>query len=187
MNVEEEIKECLKMVSNSQYGEKGGVKEIVKIGLMSAFIYVATAAINVPIGPGGVIHLGDSMIFVSAILFGWKTAAISGAIGMTLFDLLSPYAIWAPFTFVVKAIMGYIAGRISHGKNNNGNSLLMNILGVTVSGAWMIFGYYIAESIIYSNIVAPIATIPANFFQVFGGAIIAIPLTMLIKKSGYLK
>ena len=175
------------MVSNSQFGEKSGVKEIVKIGLMSAFIYVATAAINVPIGPGGVIHLGDSMIFVTAILFGAKTAAISGAIGMTLFDLLSPYAIWAPFTFVVKAVMGYIAGRISHSKDNKGNSLLRNIIAVVISGAWMIFGYYIAEAIIYSNIIAPVATIPANFFQALGGAIIAIPLTMLIKKSGYLK
>lgn len=175
------------MVSNSQYGEKGGVKEIVKIGLMSAFIYVSTAAINIPIGPGGVIHLGDSMIFVTAILFGWKTAAISGSIGMTLFDLLSPYAIWAPFTLVVKAVMGYLAGKISYGRGSNGDSLLRNILAVVVSGAWMIFGYYIAEAIIYSNIVAPIATIPANFFQVLGGAIIAIPLTMLIKKSGYLK
>ncbi len=175
------------MVSNSQFNEKNNVKEIVKIGLMSAFIYISTAAINVPIGPGGVIHLGDSMIFVTAILFGSKTAAVSGAIGMTLFDLLSPYAIWAPFTFVVKAVMGYLAGAISHGKNSNGESLGRNIAAIAVSGTWMIFGYYIAESIIYKNIIAPIATIPANFFQVFGGAIIAIPLTILIKKSGYIK
>lgn len=175
------------MVSNSQFGEKYNVKEIVKIGLMSALIYISTAAINIPIGPGGVIHLGDSMIFIAAILFGWKNASISGAIGMTLFDLLSPYAIWAPFTFVVKGIMGLIAGIISHSNNCKGTSLPKNILAVVVSGAWMIFGYYIAEAIIYKNIIAPIATIPANFFQVVGGAVIAIPLTILIKKNGYFK
>jgi len=181
------IKECRKMVSNSHFDEKNKVKELVKIGLMSALIYISTAAINIPIGPGGVIHLGDSMIFVTAILFGGKTAAISGSIGMTLFDLFSPYAIWAPFTFVVKAVMGYIAGIISHGKDSKGNSLIRNIIAIIISSIWMIFGYYIAEAIIYGNIFAPAATIPANFFQVLGGAIIAIPLTILIKKSGYFK
>ncbi len=175
------------MLNNSQYTEKNKVKEVVKIGLMSALIYISTAAINVPIGPGGVIHLGDSMIFVTALLFGWKIAAISGAIGMTLFDLLSPYVIWAPFTLVIKAVMGYIAGNISHSMGRKGTNTWLNILAVIVSSVWMILGYYIAEAIIYSNIYAPVATIPANFFQAFGGAVIAIPLTLLIQKSGYTK
>ncbi len=176
------------MISNNQYGsERYSVKEIVKIGLMSALIYISTAAINIPIGPGGVIHLGDSMVFVAAILFGWKNAAFSGAIGMTLFDLLSPYAVWAPYTFVIKGIMGAIAGAISHGNDRRGSNLIWNIVAVTVSGVWMIFGYYIAEAIIYGNILSPAASIPANFFQILGGAIIAIPLTALLKRSGYFK
>lgn len=176
------------MINNNQYdSEKYSVKEMVKIGLMSALIYISTAAINVPIGPGGVIHLGDSMIFVAAILFGWKNAAFSGAIGMTLFDLLSPYAVWAPYTLVIKGVMGAIAGLISHGNNRKGMNLGWNIIAVVVSGAWMIAGYYIAEAIIYGNILSPAASIPANFFQVAGGAVIAIPLTALLKRNGYLR
>ena len=176
------------MISNNQYNsERLNVKEIIKIGLMSALIYISTAAINVPIGPGGVIHLGDSMIFVTAILFGWKNAAFSGAIGMTLFDLLSPYAVWAPYTLVIKGIMGAIAGLISHGNDRKGMNLVWNIIAVAASGVWMIFGYYIAEAIIYGNILSPMASIPANFFQVAGGAVIAIPLTALLKRNVYFK
>ena len=171
---------------NNQYNPDGSkVKEFIIVGLMSALIYIATAVINVPIGPGGVIHLGDSMIYVTAILFGWKTAALSGAIGMTLFDVLSPYAIWAPFTLVIKGIMGAMAGYISHSKNREGANLLWNVIAAILAGIWVIFGYYIAEAIIYGNILSPMASIPANFIQVSAGAVIAIPLAALVKKSGY--
>ena len=173
-------------MTNKQYNlERTNVKEVVKVGLMSALIYIATATINIPIGPGGVVHLGDSMIFVTAMLFGWKTAALSGAIGMTLFDLLSPYAVWAPYTLVIKGVMGAMAGFISHSKERQGEKLLWNIIAVVVSGIWVILGYYIAEAMIYGNILAPMATIPANLFQVSAGAVIAIPLTVLLKRSGY--
>ena len=176
------------MIRNNSYGStSANIRELIQIGLMSALVYVATAAINVPIGPGGVIHLGDSMVFVAAILLGWKNAAISGAIGMTIFDLLSPYAIWAPYTFVIKGIMGAIAGLISHSSKRNGKSFVWNIIAIIISGVWMITGYYFAEAIIYSNILSPLASIPANFFQIAGGAVIAIPLSAMLKRTGYFK
>ncbi|MGO0807035.1 ECF transporter S component, partial [Clostridioides difficile] len=34
-------------------------------------------------------HLGTAMLFISAIVFGGKKGALSGAIGMSLFDLIS--------------------------------------------------------------------------------------------------
>ena len=40
--------------------------------------------------------------FITDVLIG-KDASLSAAIGLSLFDLLSPgYAMWAPFSFVIK-------------------------------------------------------------------------------------
>ena len=66
-----------------------------------ALTYIFTAFINVklPIAAnGGLIHLGNVPLFIGAILFGKKTGAIAGGIGMGLFDLLSGWTLWAPFT-----------------------------------------------------------------------------------------
>ena len=39
---------------------------------------------------------------------------------MGLFDLLSPWAIWAPFTLVIVGLMGFVVGLISEKKKGFG-------------------------------------------------------------------
>ncbi len=162
------------------------VKEFVTIGLMSAIVFVATMALNIPNGLGGVLHLGDSMVILAALLIGTRTAALSGAIGMMLFDLMSgAYAFWAPYTFVIKFIMGYLIGKIAFDGKRKGNNWGFNIVGILIGGLWMIGGYYIAEAVIYGNIATPIAAVPANIIQIAGGAGVAIPLVAALKKTKY--
>ncbi|MBM6838847.1 ECF transporter S component, partial [Clostridium saudiense] len=82
-----------------------------------ALVYIATT-INIQLGPtsGGLFHLGNVMSFTIAMVFGKKAGAISGGIGMALYDILSPYAIWAPFTLIIRVIMG-LGGCRKHGCN----------------------------------------------------------------------
>ena len=54
------------------------------------------------------------------IEFGKKVGALAGGIGMGLFDLLSPWAIWAPFTLVIVGLMGFVVGLISEKKKGFG-------------------------------------------------------------------
>lgn len=164
-----------------------GVKDIVLVGLLAALIYVATAVINVPNGYGGVIHLGDSMVFLAAILFGRRIGALSGAIGMTLFDLLSPYAEWAPFTLVIKGVMALIVGTIAYSGGAKGENMVRNIIGMVLGGIWMIAGYYAAEAILYQNILAPVASILGNVIQFAAGTVIASVLFVAVKKTNYFK
>lgn len=65
-------------------------KEIVITGLSIALVFVATLFINIrlPIGQGGLIHLGNVPLFLVAIIFGKKIGALAGAFGMGLFDLM---------------------------------------------------------------------------------------------------
>ena len=48
--------------------------DLVITAILAALVFVATMFINLklPIGQGGLIHLGTSMLFISAILFGPK-------------------------------------------------------------------------------------------------------------------
>lgn len=163
------------------------VKDMVQIGLLSALTFVAAMAIHIPYGNGGVLHLGDSMIFLTAVLFGRKYAAISGALGMTMFDILSGYSAWAPYTLVVKAVMGFVAGSIAYGRNAEGESIIRNIAAMVLAGIWMIIGYYIAEGIITGNWIAPIVGVSGNAVQFGAGTVIALVITAAIKRTSYFK
>lgn len=161
------------------------LKEMVQMGMLSALTFVAAMAIHVPSWNGGVVHLGDSMIFLTAVVFGKKYAAISGAIGMTLFDIMSGYSVWAPYTFVIKAAMGFIAGSIAYAGGSKGRSAFKNVLGMLAAGIWMIFGYYIAEVMISGNWVSPVASMTGNTIQFGAGAVIAFVIIAAIKKTSY--
>ncbi len=81
--------------------------------LFIALTLVATMFINVRLpfmGSGGLIHLGNVPLFIAAMMYGRKTGAVAGAFGMGLFDLISGWTAWAPFTFVIVGTMGYVIG-----------------------------------------------------------------------------
>ena len=76
--------------------------------LMIAIIFISANLIRIPT-VGGFVHLGDCMVLLAAALLGKKRGALASGIGMALVDLYSGYIIWAPFTFIIKALMAYIA------------------------------------------------------------------------------
>jgi uncharacterized membrane protein len=164
--------------------------DIVQISLMAAITFIATSVIHVPTFMG-VLHLGDSMIFLSAILFGRKKSAVASAVGMCLFDLISGYTLWAPFTFIIKGVMGYIAGTIAYRKDYDGNNVSNNILAFVVAGVWMIVAYYFGGAIILTFIskefalkqalIIALKDIPTNILQVVGGIVLAVPLIKALK------
>ena len=43
---------------------------------------------------------------------------LAGAFGMGLFDLLSGWTAWAPFTFIIVGAMGYVVGAMTEGHHS---------------------------------------------------------------------
>jgi uncharacterized membrane protein len=153
--------------------------------LLTALVFVATSFINIrlPIAAsGGLVHLGTAMLVIASIVFGKEKGAIAGAVGMAIFDLSSGWALWAPFTFVIRGVMGYILGAISYSNNKNGDNNIINIFAVIISGIWMIGGYYLTEVILYGNWFSPIASIPGDITQIVMALIIGIPMAKVLKK-----
>lgn len=149
------------------------IRFITITAMFIALTYVFTAFVNVklPIAAnGGLIHLGNVPLFIGAILFGKKTGAIAGGVGMGLFDLLSGWTAWAPFTFVIVGLMGFAVGAITEKRKGFG----WNVLAIAVACVIKIVGYYIAEGFIYGNWVAPVASIPGNLVQIGVAAVIVL-------------
>jgi ECF transporter S component (folate family) len=158
-------------------------QDLVLSSLLIAMVFVATYVLRftLPISiNGGLIHLGNVMLFMSAIVFGKKHGAIAGAFGMGLFDILSGWAIWAPFTFVIRGVMGFIIGYFAYSKGRNGKNILWNLIGILIASIWMIGGYYLTEVILYGNWLSPVTSIPGNIIQLVVGAVIGIPVSTLV-------
>jgi len=242
-------------------------KNIIITGLMIALVFIGTFSIRIPVPfTQGYIHAGDSMIFLSAILFGWKTGAIAGGIGSALADAIG-YPHWIIPTLIIKAIMGALIGLLAKNRNDfkfkmiQGSSILVlsffifqvrnfinsmsasmllnhnkelqsiaeadillkdtaskyfyifmfltisfmlilifnksklnnNIsfnyyIAMIIAGSFMVFGYYIASSLMYGSFIISLFSIPSNVIQfILGGSIalfILIPLrnTSIVKK-----
>lgn len=183
---------------NNEASRKISTIAMVQVALMAAVIYVATAVFNFPVGiiNKGVVHLGDSMVFVAALFLGKRKSAVAAAIGMCLFDLFSPYAIWAPFTFVIKGLMAYIAASIAYRKNYNGENVINNIFAFIVAGIWMIAAYYFSGVLlnhvyfglpVYQAFITQLPNIQGDIAQVIVGIIIAIPFGGLLLKANIKK
>jgi uncharacterized membrane protein len=124
---------------------------------------------------------------IIAIAFGKEYGALAGGIGMGLFDLLSPYAMWAPGTFVVRLLMGYVVGLVAFDNRNEeqGTSLLRNILAIIAGATIMIPGYYFYEAIFLTDFNAAFASIPGNLIQFTLGAFSLgiVPVIIRLKKN----
>lgn len=88
-------------------------------GLMAALSYAVFTFVQIKIPLPGQdmlsIHLGNAVCVLAALLLGGFYGGISGAIGMTIGDLMDPiYVVHAPKTFLLKLCIGLIVGLIAH-------------------------------------------------------------------------
>ena len=81
-----------------------------------AFVCFSYLRIEIPMGGGltGKIYIGHTFIILSALLLGAKYGALSGAIGLTLADILAGYTTSAPPTFLAKFILGWTVAFVAH-------------------------------------------------------------------------
>ncbi|MGN0494790.1 MAG: ECF transporter S component [Lachnospiraceae bacterium] len=161
-------------------------KQITLDAIFVALTLVFTAFVNVQVpsfgGAGGLIHLGNVPLFVAAMLFGKRTGALAGGLGMGLFDLLSGWALWAPCTFITCGLMGFVVGAICTKWKGYGAKIVAMFAALGIKLA----GYYIFEAFIMGNgMAAALKSVPGNIIQVGMAAIIVLiiiePLSMGVR------
>ena len=167
-----------------------GTQRIVATSLMMGLIVVCTMFIKIPIPlTTGYVHLGDAMIYLSVLFLSPRYAVIASAFGSTLGDILSGFAMWAPWTFFIKGIMALIAALIYKMVNKSkGSSLTVkSLLSMIPSGIFMVIGYFVAEGVMYGSWVTPWIGVPWNVGQFVVGIALSLVLYKALLKSGLLK
>ncbi|HPE95324.1 MAG TPA: TIGR04002 family protein [Bacillota bacterium] len=148
---------------------------IITAALFAAFIFAATAYLpRIPL-PGGLgyVHIGDAFILLCASLLQKRYSVCAGAIGGMLADIVTGYAIYAPFTAVAKA--GIALCISSRGdKCLSKHNMLFSLITVPVT----VIVYFAADAIIAGSLTAPLASAPFNALQ----AVISIALFFLCAK-----
>lgn len=158
--------------------ENTSTKDLTKMAMLIALTTVMTMVIQIPLAGGnGYLNLGDMVIFLAALTLGKKAGFIVGGLGSSLADLLLGYSHYAPITFIVKGLQGYIAGSLLETEAGK----KMKLLPLIVGGLFMAIGYYIPETFMYGNKAALIG-VPANLMQGLLGAVSAILLFKAMKK-----
>ena len=148
-------------------------RQLCIMGLMSAVVTVMTM-IRLPIPmTSGYAHLGDAGVFLSGLLLG-PAGFIPAAIGSALSDFLAGYAIYVPFTAVIKGLMGWAAG-----KYLKGGVCTKNIAIIAALGLFMVAAYFLTDALLY-GFSAAVASVVGNILQacagvVLGFVVLAIP------------
>ncbi len=146
--------------------------------IFAALVFVATYSfvISIP-ATSGYFNLGETVIYVAALVFGPTVGAISGGIGAALADIvLGPQ--FAPGTLVIKGIEGTIVGVLNRKlRNYSANRTLTATISVLVGGLEMVLGYFLYEQLVLGYPLAVALTeVPFNLVQMGVGLIIAVPV-----------
>ena len=116
-----------------------------------ALTCIATMLIQIPI-PLGYAHLGDSVILITAYLFGPVVGALAGGIGSAMADILTGYPVWAVPTLLIKTIMPLIACYIFQNKVSRKPVISVRVLvGAVVTLLFMTAGYVFFGGILYGS------------------------------------
>lgn len=144
-------------------------RNIVLTALFAAMICITTAFLfHIPSGfNNGYIHLGDTLIYLAAVLLPTPYAMAAAAIGAGLADTLSGGMIWVIPTIIIKPIMVLFF-------TSKADNIICrrNIIAVFVAGLFGCLGYYLAGAIISGNFIAPLVTLYIEFIQPLGSGII---------------
>ncbi|MEM2088680.1 MAG: ECF transporter S component [Thermoproteota archaeon] len=118
----------------------------------TALVFIATFSISIYIpATRGYFNLGDSMIFLTSLLFGPFVGCIAGGVGSMLSDLFLGYTVYAPATLVVKGFEGFLTGLLYSSftsKKTGSARLLMTLLPIptVILGSIMVLILFSGEA-----------------------------------------
>jgi uncharacterized membrane protein len=153
--------------------------------VFTAFVCIATMMFSVYVpATRGFFNVGESMVFLSALLFGPAVGAFAGGVGSALADILLSYPYYAPATLIIKACEGYVVGFLMkntpkfHSKRYWKVFTMLIGLVAGVLLAWAGTTYYAGEVELTLGFAYYAISIPAAFWLVLG-AVLALGLAGL--------
>ncbi len=161
--------------------EKVNVKNMVIAAVLAAMVVVSIFFIHIPMIGQGYVHIGDSFILLGALL-GPMYGFLVGGIGGMLGDVLTGYAVYAPWTLIIHGLQGVLMALVITNTTDLHWAKFF-LYGLIISVLTVVLGYAIVEYLLSGNQMAlALATIPINFLQVAVGSALGAALYAPVKK-----
>jgi uncharacterized membrane protein len=148
--------------------------------VFAALVFVVTSQIPpIPIpATSGYFNIGETTIYIAALVFGPLVGALAGGIGSSLSDIYLGYALFAPGTLFIKGGEGLIVGFLNKKlRGHFSNLTVCASISVVVGGSEMVAGYFLYERFVIGYPLAvALAEVPFNIVQMLIGLLVAIPV-----------
>ncbi len=156
------------------------IKRLVLCALFAALSFVATV-IPIPVPMlHGYVNIGDCMVLLCAYMAGGIFGAVSVGAGCALADITLSFALYAPATFIIKALMAYVAYLFFRK-----GTALFRVLGCILAEGIMVVGYLVFEYFLCGA--GCLASVPGNLIQAGANALMAFVLVSVFSKDKNLK
>ena len=142
--------------------------------VFAAATTVGTMVVTIPVGPG-VFNVGEIVIYTAAFLFGGVVGGLAGGVGAAAADVILGFGMWAPITFVVKGLEGFVVGQVA------GETARSKALAVALGAPVMIVGYFVAAWFLVGAPYAVGKELPMDVLQAAVGFAVAYPLSTALQ------
>ncbi len=150
--------------------------------LLAALVFVLTYVPKIPI-PVGYVHLGDSVIYVGALVFARRDAALAASIGSCLADFLGGFPLWIVPTFLIKYVMVWVVWLLTHSRGGARRvPLWQSTLAFLASSLWMAAAYGACGALLYGSVAVGIASLPGLILEGLVNTLVAVVAVMAGKK-----
>ncbi|MDO4635471.1 MAG: ECF transporter S component [Streptococcus sp.] len=165
-------------------------KDLVSVSLYAALIFIAIQFLKIPLAHQ-FIHIGNALVVIGILIFGFKKGFLSALLGLGIFDILNGYAasVWMTLleAFLVCLVINFYFVKILKGKDNSKLILSVALLAALLKIILNLVKYTLINHFIANiSFSSAISLAVIKILGTFGSALvtlIAVPILYPIFKS----
>ncbi len=156
-------------------------REIVTSAVIAVLIFICLNILNIKTATD-IISLAYVIVFSTAIIFGGKVAGAGCGLGAMLFDIMSGYVNYAPFTLLAYGIMAFFIGTFLYNEFKLPRAIIVGLMATAIN-----IVFYFFANLIYYGLPFALGSIPIEMINCVIGMTLGIPLgkycSKIIKKN----
>ena len=127
-------------------------KQLALTALFASLCLIGTLVIAIPL-PTGYFNVGDVFVLLAGWCLGPLYGSIAAGMGSALADIIAGYAIYSPFTFIIKALDAFSAYMVwillKKCIRNERFDIIPRAISALIGEVLMVVGYLLVETCFY--------------------------------------